>query len=151
RVLRGEIEVETIVSAIEIGDRVRVRPGERLPADGDVERGAASVDESMLTGESALVEKIAGARVFGGTLDRDGELVVRVTRPEKDSALARIVRALEEAQGSKAPIARLADRVSGVFAIAVLAIAAVTLTTWLVLGAGLPVALERFVAVLVIA
>ena len=151
RVLRGEKELETIVSAIEVGDRVRVRPGERLPADGEVERGAASIDESMLTGESAPVEKIAGARVFGGTLDRDGELVVRVTRPEKDSALARIVKALEEAQGSKAPIARLADRVSGVFAIAVLAIAAVTLATWLALGAGLPVALERFVAVLVIA
>jgi Cu+-exporting ATPase len=105
----------------------------------------------MLTGESAPIEKMAGSRVFGGTLDRDGELVVRVTRLEKDSALARIVKALEEAQGSKAPIARLADRVSGVFAIAVLAIAAVTLVTWLALGAGLPVAIERFVAVLVIA
>jgi Cu+-exporting ATPase len=151
RVLRGENEVETIVSALEVGDRVRVRPGERLPADGEVERGAASIDESMLTGESAPIEKIAGARVFGGTLDRDGELVVRVTRPEKDSALARIVRALEEAQGSKAPIARLADRVSGVFVIVVLVIATATLATWLAVGAGLPIALERFVAVLVIA
>jgi Cu+-exporting ATPase len=151
RVLRGEKEVETIVSALEVGDRVRIRPGERLPADGEVERGAASVDESMLTGESAPIERLAGSRVFGGTLDRDGELVVRVTRLEKDSALARIVKALEEAQGSKAPIARLADRVSGVFALVVLAIAVVTLVTWLVAGAGMPVALERFVAVLVIA
>jgi len=151
RVLRGEKELETIVSALEIGDRIRIRPGERLPADGEVERGAASIDESMLTGESAPVEKITGSRVFGGTLDRDGELVVRVTRLEKDSALARIVKALEDAQGSKAPIARLADRVSGVFVIGVLAIAAVTLATWLALGAGLPIALERFVAVLVIA
>ncbi len=153
RVLRGanENEVETIVPALEIGDRIRVRPGERIAADGEVERGAASVDESMLTGESVPVDKVVGARVFGGTLDRDGELVVRVTRLEKDSALARIVRALEQAQGSKAPIARLADRVSGVFALVVLGIAAVTLITWIALGAGPPVALERFVAVLVIA
>jgi Cu+-exporting ATPase len=151
RALRGDKEVETLVSALEVGDRVRIKPGERLPADGEVERGAASVDESMLTGESAPVDKIEGSRVFGGTLDRDGELVVRVTRLEKDSALARIVRALEEAQGSKAPIARLADRVSGVFAIGVLVIAAITLGTWLALGAGMPVAIERFVAVLVIA
>ncbi|HEY1956370.1 MAG TPA: heavy metal translocating P-type ATPase [Polyangiaceae bacterium] len=151
RVLRNENEVETIVDALEIGDRVRVRPGERVPADGEVERGGASVDESMLTGESAPVAKLAGSPVFGGTLDQDGELVVRVTRAQSDSALARIVQALEQAQGSKAPIARLADRVSGVFAIAVLAIATVTLLVWIAIGAGAPVALERFVAVLVIA
>ncbi len=151
RVLNGESELETLVDALAIGDRVRVRPGERIPADGEVERGAASVDESMLTGESAPIAKIAGARVFGGTLDQDGELVLRVTRAQADSALAQIVKALEEAQGSKAPIARLADRVSGVFALGVLAIASITLVTWLLLGAGAPVALERFVAVLVIA
>ncbi len=151
RVLRGEEEIETLTDAIETGDRVRVRPGERIPADGDVERGIASVDESMLTGESAAIEKVPGARVFGGTLDRDGELVVRVTRASSDSALARIVTALEEAQGSKAPIARIADRVSGVFAMVVLAIAIGTLAAWLALGASAPEALERFVAVLVIA
>ena len=151
RVVRGEEEIETLTDAVEPGDRVRVRPGERIPADGEVERGVASVDESMLTGESAAIEKVAGARVFGGTLDRDGELVVRVTRPSSTSALARIVTALEEAQGSKAPIARVADRVSGVFAMVVLAIAVVTLAVWLAVGASASDALERFVAVLVIA
>ena len=150
-VLRGEDELETITAALELGDRVRVRPGERVPADGEIERGAASVDESMLTGESAPIEKVVGARVYAGTLDRDGEIVLRVTRAQQDSALAHITEALEQAQGSKAPIARLADRVSGVFALGVLAIATITLVVWLFAGASLPVALERFVAVLVIA
>jgi len=151
RVVRGDEEIETLVEALAIGDLVRVRPGERIPADGDIERGAASVDESMLTGESMPIDKVIGARVFGGTLDRDGELVVRVARASEDSALARIVAALEQAQGSKAPIARVADRVSGVFALAVLAIGLATLGAWIALGATAPAALERFVSVLVIA
>ena len=147
-------EEEIAVELIRLGDRLVVRPGERIPTDGEVVRGASAVDESMLTGESMPVEKSAGAPVFGGTQNRSGVLTFRVNKLGKDTALAHIVQAVEQAQGSRAPIARLADVVSGVFVPVVLAIATVTMGVWLALdptGAGLAVAVERFVAVLVIA
>ncbi len=154
RRLRGEVEEDVDVDVLAPGDRVRVKPAERLPADGVVEEGGSAVDESMLTGESMPVDKAPGARVYGGTLNQSGVLTVRVTRVGEGTALARIVEAVEEAQGSRAPIARLADVVASWFVPVVLAIATVTLVAWLFVDptpAGLAVAVERFVAVLVIA
>jgi Cu+-exporting ATPase len=154
RLLRGEREEEVPIARLSPGDRVVVRPGERLAADGVVVSGTSAVDEAMLTGESLPVDKDAGDRVYGGTMNQSGALVFRVTTAGKGSALSRIVEAVEQAQGSKAPIARLADRVSGVFVPVVLAIALLTLVVWIVVSPttdGLAVALERFVAVLVIA
>ena len=107
-----------------VGDLVRVRPGEKLPVDGVVTDGASAVDESMLTGESLPVEKTAGDQVIGATLNRTGTLVLRATAVGDDTALAQIVRLVEDAQGSKVPMQRLADRVSAWFVPAVLALAA---------------------------
>jgi Cu+-exporting ATPase len=115
RRLRGDLEEEIPAAALSPGDLVRVRPGERMPSDGEVVSGASAVDESMLTGEGLPVDKGAGAAVFGGTLNQSGQLTVRITKTGAGTALARIVEAVEQAQGSKAPIARLADTVSGVF------------------------------------
>ncbi len=146
--------VQVPVEALEPGDRVRVRPGERIPSDGRVIEGKSSVDESMLTGESMPLHKIEGDVVYAGTLNQTGALTVRVTRAAADTALAGIVRAVEDAQGSKAPIAALADRVSAVFVPVVLGIATLSFTVWLALDPtadGFAVALQHFVAVLVIA
>ncbi|MEQ8460449.1 MAG: heavy metal translocating P-type ATPase [Sandaracinaceae bacterium] len=145
---------EVPVTALALDDLVLVRPGERLPADGQVMRGSSAVDESMLTGESLPVDKEAGDPVFGGTLNQSGSLTVRVGSLGADSALARIVEAVRQAQGSKAPIARLADVVSAYFVPAVLVVAAITFGVWLFMdptATGLATAVERFVAVLVIA
>jgi Cu+-exporting ATPase len=142
------------VSSLREGDFVLVRPGERLPVDGEVIRGASAVDESMLTGESLPVDKQAGALVFAGTLNQSGSLTFRVTRTGEETALARIVEAVEQAQGSRAPIARLADVVSSRFVPIVLGIAALTAVVWIALdptAVGIATAVERFVAVLVIA
>ncbi|WP_437305913.1 heavy metal translocating P-type ATPase [Sorangium sp. So ce388] len=154
RRLRGDLEEEIPAAELSPGDLVRVRPGERMPSDGEVVSGASAVDESMLTGEGLPVDKGAGAAVFGGTLNQSGQLTVRITKTGAGTALARIVEAVEQAQGSKAPIARLADTVSGVFVPVVLGIAAVAFVVWAAAdpsAAGLAAALERFVAVLVIA
>jgi Cu+-exporting ATPase len=142
------------VDALKVGDLVLVRPGERVPTDGEVQLGASAVDESLLTGESIPVDKKPGAPVFGGTLNQSGALRVRVTRTGNDTALGRIVEAVEQAQGSRAPIARLADVVSAYFVPVVLVIATGTLLSWLAVdpsAGGLATAVERFVAVLVIA
>ncbi|HEY5925415.1 MAG TPA: heavy metal translocating P-type ATPase, partial [Kofleriaceae bacterium] len=145
------VDEDIDASALTAGDLLIVRPGERLAADGTVVEGASVVDESMLTGESLPVDKAEGSPAYAGTLNHTGALVVRVARAGNDTALARIARAVEDAQGQKAPIARLADRVSAVFVPIVLAIAAVTFGAWLVAGAEVGVALERMIAVLVIA
>ena len=147
----GAIEVEVDVARLVVGDEVIVRPGERVPADGVVIEGASAVDEALLSGESLPVEKAAGASVVGGAIVTSGALVVRVTRTGADTALARIVAAVEAAQGSRAPIARLADRVSAVFVPVVLALALATFGVWLASGAGFGAAMEHAVAVLVIA
>ncbi|MDP3220898.1 MAG: heavy metal translocating P-type ATPase [Deltaproteobacteria bacterium] len=152
--LRGAGEVEVTVSSLLPGDRVRVRPGQRVPTDGVVVEGSAAVDESMLTGESVPVERGSGDPVQGGTLVEGGVLVIEVTRRGAESAVARIVDAVAEAQGTRAPIARLADQVSAVFVPSVVALAALTFAAWMVLPAapdGLAAAIEHFVAVLVIA
>jgi Cu+-exporting ATPase len=152
--VRDGHEEQVPVAALAPGDIVLVRPGEHVPVDGEVIRGASAVDESMLTGESLPVDKHEGAAVYGGTLNQTGALTLRVTRTGGDTALARIVDAVEQAQGSRAPIARLADVVSGYFVPIVIGIATVTLLVWFALdptASGFAVAVERFVAVLVIA
>jgi Cu+-exporting ATPase len=144
---------EIAVAELAVGDRIQVRPGERIPADGTVERGTSAVDESMLTGESMPIDKREGSLVFGGTLNQSGSLTFRAVRVGADTALAHIVESVEQAQGSRAPIARLADVVSGYFVPIVLAIATLSFVVWFAIdpAAGLAVALERFVAVLMIA
>ncbi len=151
RVVHGTEELEIPVDEVEVGDRVRVRPGERIPVDGEVVEGWTSVDESMLTGESLPVEKKAGDTVAGATVNGTGSFVFRATRVGKDTALARIVRLVEEAQGSKAPIAALADKVSGVFVPVVVAVALAAALAWLLAGEGVVFSLRVFIAVLTIA
>lgn len=153
RVLRDGQELDLPTEAVELGDLVRIRPGERIPVDGVVVEGLSAVDESMLTGESLPVEKGPGARVAAGTVNRTGTFVFRATAVGRDTTLARIIRLVEEAQGSRAPIQRLADRVAAVFVPIVLGVAAVTFLGWLALGPEprLTMALTTAVAVLVIA
>ncbi|MDX2131294.1 MAG: heavy metal translocating P-type ATPase [Planctomycetota bacterium] len=130
RVLRDGAEGDVPIDAVVVGDRVLVRPGEKIPVDGTVESGQSSVDESMLTGESVPVDKKAGDSVFGATINTTGALRLIATKVGADSALQQIVRLVQEAQGSKAPIARLADKISGVFVPVVIAIALVTFVVW---------------------
>jgi Cu+-exporting ATPase len=147
-------EEKVLVSMLQPGNVVLVRPGERLPTDGEVLVGSSAVDESMLTGESLPVDKSAGAPVFAGTLNQQGVLRIQVKGTGSNTALARIVEAVQRAQGSRAPIARLADSVSAWFVPTVIALAALTFVTWwwiLPGPAGFAVAVERMVAVLVIA
>lgn len=153
RVVRGGGEVDVPIEDVRLGDRVMVRPGEKVPVDGRVVGGASAVDESMLTGEPIPVEKSAGSPVFGGTLNRTGTFVFEATAVGADTALQRIVRLVREAQGSKPPIQRLADRVAGVFVPVVLMIALATLVLWYDFGgaARLTHALLTFVSVLIIA
>jgi Cu+-exporting ATPase len=133
------------------GWQVRVRPGERVPADGEVVSGLSSVDESLLTGESLPVDKRPGSAVYAGTINGAGALVVQVQQTGRGTALARIIEAVEQAQGSKAPIAQLADGISAWFVPAVLALATVTGLVWYAVGGELSAAVQQFVAVLVIA
>jgi len=144
---------EAKVPAAEVipGDTVLVRPGERLPVDGVVLSGSGGVDESMLTGESLPVAKGAGDRVAAGTLNGSGALTIRADKTGEDTMLARIVDMVQQAQGSKAPIANLADKISAVFVPAVMGIAVLAGLGWLLAGAGAPFALKIFTAVLVIA
>jgi P-type Cu+ transporter len=130
RVLRGRQEEDIAIGDVTVGDLLRVRPGERIAVDGEIVEGASTVDESMLTGESLPVEKGPGATVVGGSVNRTGSFTFRATRVGKDTVLARIIGLVEEAQGSKAPIQRLADRVASVFVPVILVIAAVTFGVW---------------------
>ncbi len=159
RVLRDGQELEVPADEVRIGDLVMVRPGEKIPVDGVVVEGRTSVDESMLTGESLPVEKGPGDAVIGATLNKLGMVKFEATKVGKETALAQIIRLVEEAQGSKAPIQKLADRVSAIFVPAVIGIAVVTFLIWFFLvplPAGAEVntftrALINLVAVLVIA
>ena len=151
RVIRHGAEVGVPVESVVLGDVVVVRPGERLPVDGIVIEGHSAVDESMLTGESLPVDKRLGDEVVGGTINKQGLLKFEATKVGAQTALAQIIRMVEEAQGSKAPIQRLADRVSGVFVPAIIVIAlGVFLVWWLFTPAGFTAAMIRMVAVLVI-
>jgi heavy metal translocating P-type ATPase len=150
-VLRDGGEVNVPVEDLRVGDLVRVRPGEKIATDGRVHEGAAAVDEAMLTGEPMPVDKEPGSDVFGATIVVSGTIVVEVTRVGHDTVLAQISRLIEDAQGAKAPIEHLADRVASVFVPVVLVIAAVTFGGWLVTGHSLESALVAAVAVLIIA
>ena len=160
RIIRDGQEMEVPVEDVLVGDVVIVRPGEKIPVDGVVVEGRSSVDESMLTGESLPVEKGPGATVIGATLNKLGMIKFEATKIGKETALAQIIRLVEEAQGSKAPIQKLVDRISGYFVPAVIAIALLTFAAWMLFGPPLAInsdvndftrALIVMVAVLVIA
>ncbi len=151
RVVRDGQEVDVPVAEVQVGDVVVVRPGERIPVDGVVIEGRSAVDESMLTGESMPVEKEPGETVIGGTINKQGMLKFEATAVGKETALAQIIRLVEEAQGSKAPIQKLVDRVSAYFVPVVVLIAFLSFGIWWASGAGFVPALLRLTAVLVIA
>lgn len=150
-VIDGEREEEVPVERLKVGDVLRVRPGEKLAVDGIVLEGESFIDESMLTGEPLPVKKATGDAVTGATLNTTGTLLFRATKIGKDTALAQIVRLVERAQGSKAPVQKLADRVSAVFVPIVIGIALITFVFWIVRGSSPSEALIPAVAVLVIA
>ena len=142
---------EVASATLKVGDRVLVKPGARIPADGVVVQGESSVNEAMLTGESLPVEKTAGSEVIGGSVNENGALYVKVTRTGQDTTLARIIRFVEDAQGKKAPISRLADRVAGIFVPVVMVIAVAASAVWAISGQDLFFVLRVFTSVLVIA
>jgi len=151
RVIRDGVEQDVPVESVSVGDLVRVRPGEKVPVDGAIVEGRSALDESMLTGESLPVEKGPGDAVIGATLNKTGSFVFQATKVGKDTTLAQIVRLVEEAQGSKAPMQRLADTISSYFVPVVLALALLTFVGWLVVGGSLTMALTAAIAVLIIA
>jgi P-type Cu+ transporter len=151
RVLRDGAEVLAPVDELRVGDRFVVRPGDKIATDGVVEAGASAVDQSMLTGESIPVDVGPGSEVAGATINTHGRLVVRAIRVGAETALAQIARLVAEAQAGKAPIQRLVDRISAVFVPIVIAIAAATLTGWLLVNGDLSAAFTAAIAVLIIA
>jgi heavy metal translocating P-type ATPase len=151
RVLRDGAEVTVPIGQVIPGDRMVIRPGEKVPTDGTLLEGTSAFDESMLSGESKPVDKAPGDEVFGATINQHGMIVVEATRVGSDTALAQIVRLVEDAQTSKAPIQRLADRISGIFVPAVLLIALGTLIAWLLVDGDVPKAVQTAIAVLIIA
>ncbi|MCB0196851.1 MAG: copper-translocating P-type ATPase, partial [Anaerolineae bacterium] len=151
RVERGGTEIDLPVSQVQTGDTVIVRPGEKIAVDGIVIGGASAVDESMLTGESLPVDKAVGDAVIGATLNKQGRLKIQATNVGQASALAQIIRLVEQAQGSKAPIQALADKIAAIFVPIVISLALLTFVIWLLSGATFTTALIRLVAVLLIA
>ncbi|MBI3089364.1 MAG: heavy metal translocating P-type ATPase [Candidatus Tectomicrobia bacterium] len=153
RILRDGREEDVPIETVQVGDVVVVRPGEKVPVDGIVLDGASAIDESMLTGESIPVEKHAGDEVIGATVNQTGRLTFRATRVGAETALAQIIKLVEQAQGSKAPIQRLADTIAAVFVPIVIALALVTLGVWWLAGPdpAFTFALLNFIAVLIIA
>lgn len=148
-IVRDGMEMEVPVESVMAGEVCIIRPGQRVPTDGEVLEGTSSVDESMLTGESMPVEKSQGAQVIGGTMNRSGMLRVRATRVGSDTALAQIIRLVEEAQGSTAQIQRIADQVTAYFVPVVVAIAFLSFFGWWIAG-NFPQGLLAFIAVLII-
>ena len=136
RVIRDGEEIDIPVDEVVPGDIVSVRPGEKVPVDGEIIEGASAVDESMLTGESIPVEKTAGDTVIGATINKHGAFKLRATKVGRETVLAQIVKMVEEAQGSKAPIQKLADKVAGVFVPAVIGVAVLTFVLWMVSAAS---------------
>jgi Cu+-exporting ATPase len=151
RIVREGVEMDIPISQVQRGDTVIVRPGEKIPVDGTIIEGHSAVDESMITGESLPVDKHVGDGVIGATLNKQGLLKFEATKVGKETALAQIIRMVEHAQGSRAPIQRVVDQVSAYFVPAVIVLALLTFVIWYLSGAGFVPALIRLVAVLVIA
>ncbi|MEO5952485.1 MAG: heavy metal translocating P-type ATPase, partial [Chloroflexia bacterium] len=153
RVVRGDEEIDLPIEQVQAGDVIRVRPGDKVPVDGVVVEGISSIDESMLTGESIPVDKSVGDKVIGATINKSGSFLFRATKVGKDTALAQIVRLVEEAQGSKAPIQRMADEISSWFVPAVLVLSALTFVLWYWLGPEpkFTLSLVSMISVLIIA
>ncbi len=151
KVIRNGGEIEVSVEDLIVGDIVVVRPGEKIPVDGEIIEGTGAVDESMLTGESMPVDKKNGDTIIGATINRDGFIKFRTTRIGKDTLLSQIIKTVEEAQGSKAPIQRLADKVAGIFVPTVIGIAVATFFIWYLSGQPFTMAMLAFVGVLIIA
>lgn len=153
KVLREGEEIEIPLEEVVAGDIVFVKPGEKVPVDGEIIEGRSALDESMLTGESVPIDKTVGDSVIGATINKNGFIKIKATKVGKDTALAQIIKVVEEAQGSKAPIQRLADSISGIFVPIVVGIAVVTFFVWYIWVApgNFAEALEKLIAVLVIA
>jgi Cu+-exporting ATPase len=150
-VLRDGQEVEVAVDDVQVGDQIRVRPGEKIPVDGEIVDGTSTIDESMITGESVPLSKSAGEQVIGATVNQTGAFTMRATRVGSDTALAQIVKLVQEAQSSKAPIQRLVDVVASYFVPAAIFIAITAFVLWFVLASQLTLAVVAAVTVLVIA
>lgn len=150
RVVRGGVDLDVPVAEVQRGDIIVVRPGEKIPTDGEIADGSSFLDESMLTGEPAPVEKHPGDKVIGGTLNTTGSFRYRATALGEASVLQKIVRLMRQAQGSRAPIEKLADRISGIFVPVVLVLAMLTFAGWMIAGAGFTKAAATAVAVLII-
>lgn len=151
RVIRDGKALDIEINEVIHGDIILVRPGEKVPVDGVITKGSSALDESMVTGESIPVEKQVGDAVIGATTNKSGSFEFKATKIGAETALSQIIRLIEEAQGSKAPIQAFADRISAYFVPVVIGLAILTLVVWLLLGAGLPFALMAFTAVIVIA
>lgn len=152
RVVRQGVASDIPIAAVRVGDTIIVRPGEKIPVDGKITSGHSSVDEAMVTGESLPIEKKTGDAVIGATINKTGSFEFTATRVGADTVLSQIIRLVEEAQGSKAPIQALADRIASVFVPTVISLALLTFLTWyFILSAGLTFALMAFTAVIVIA
>lgn len=151
RIIQEDKELEISIDEVEIGDILVVRPGERIPVDGVVLDGSTAIDESMLTGESIPVDKATGDLVFGGSININGMIRFKATKVGEDTALSLIVELVKRAQGSKAPIARMADIISGYFVPVVIGIALLSAAAWLIEGKGILFSLTIFISVLVIA
>ncbi|MES1051917.1 copper-translocating P-type ATPase [Bacillus thuringiensis] len=152
-VVRGGTEIKILIEEVVAGDIVYVKPGEKIPVDGEIVEGKSAIDESMLTGESIPVDKSIGDVVIGSTINKNGFLKVKATKVGRDTALAQIIKVVEEAQGSKAPIQRVADQISGIFVPVVVVIAIITFAVWMIFvtPGDFGGALEKMIAVLVIA
>ncbi len=151
RVLRDEVEKDIPIEEVVVGDTVIIRPGEKIPVDGQVIGGRSAVDESMITGESLPVNKNVGDEVIGATINKQGLLTVEATKVGKETALAQIIKLVEQAQGSRAPIQRIVDRVAAYFVPFVIGVALLTFGIWMVASGDFTTALVRMIAVLVIA
>jgi Cu+-exporting ATPase len=150
-IIREGKEIEIPIDEVEVGDIILVRPGERMPVDGEVVEGNTSVDESMLTGESIPIEKNIGDKIIGASINKNGTIKYKATKVGKDTVLAQIIKLVEDAQGSKAPIAKMADIISGYFVPIVLVLGIISALAWYIAGEGGVFALTIFISVLVIA